>query len=256
MSDHGSGQQGHATANGQPPADSPQQGAAAGGFAPGAPAFHPANAQGANSLPPTGPQTGMAGAWMPGGYPGPGSYLGQPGFGAPPPYSGMSPGAYPGMHPAGYGVPPGFDPYWAAYHAQAQAQAGYALPPPHAGVLPPGMPHPGYAPVFGALPAQPPVSGSGHSPRGPGMSELVDEIASGGNGLSSLSKMLNLDDSEFWKGALLGAAAVLLLTNESVQGALFKTGAKAKSAVKTGVDRIKERAQQPSEPSKQEAADV
>lgn len=72
------------------------------------------------------------------------------------------------------------------------------------------------------------------------MAELVDEIANGGNGLASLSKMLNLEDTEFWKGALVGAAAVLLLTNDSVQSALFKGGAKAKAAVKTGVGRVKD----------------
>jgi hypothetical protein len=54
--------------------------------------------------------------------------------------------------------------------------------------------------------------------------------------------MLNLDDSEFWKGALIGAAAVLLLTNESVQSMLFKTGAKAKEAVQSGVGAVKETA--------------
>jgi hypothetical protein len=173
-------------------------------------------------------------------------------------YPGMPPGPPPAeaSHPAGNGLPPGFDPYWAAYraHLQAQAQAGYAAPPHFAAMPPPGMPHPGYAPVFGAMPAQPPVSG--HGPRGPGMSELFDEIANGGNGFSSLSKMLNLEDSEFWKGALLGAAAVLLLTNESVQGALFKTGAKAKSAVKTGVDRVKEGPRRPRPTDPAEASDV
>jgi hypothetical protein len=186
----------------------------------------------------------MTGAGTPVGYPGPGAYYGQPGLGAGPPHPGMYP--YPGMPPA-TGLPPGFDPYWAAYHAQAQA--GHSAPP-H------GMPHPGYAPGFGAIPAQPPVSGHGYGPRGPGMSELVEEISNGGNGLSSLSKMLNLEDSEFWKGALLGAAAVLLLTNESVQGALFKTGAKAKSAVKTGVDRVKEGPRRPRPTDQSEASDV
>jgi hypothetical protein len=53
--------------------------------------------------------------------------------------------------------------------------------------------------------------------------------------------MLNLDDSEFWKGALVGAAAVLLLTNETVQDTLFKTGARAKGAVQGGIDKVKER---------------
>jgi len=72
------------------------------------------------------------------------------------------------------------------------------------------------------------------------MSELVEEIANGGSGLSSLSKLLSLDDSEFWKGALIGAAAVLLLTNETVQGMLFKTGIRATEAVQSGVDKVKE----------------
>jgi len=38
-----------------------------------------------------------------------------------------------------------------------------------------------------------------------GMSQLVEELSNGGSGLSSLGKMLNLDDSEFWKGARIGA---------------------------------------------------
>ena len=74
---------------------------------------------------------------------------------------------------------------------------------------------------------------------GAGMFDLMEEIASGGSGLSSLSKMLNFDDSDFWKGALVGAAVVLVLTNESAQGALFKTGARAKEAVKGGLDKVK-----------------
>jgi hypothetical protein len=73
------------------------------------------------------------------------------------------------------------------------------------------------------------------------MQQLFEEIAEGGNGLSALSQMLSLDDTEFWKGALVGAAAVLLLTNDQVQDALFKSGAKAKGAVKSGADKLKER---------------
>jgi hypothetical protein len=74
------------------------------------------------------------------------------------------------------------------------------------------------------------------------MSQLMQEIAGGGSGLSSLTQMLNLDDKELWKGALIGAAAVLLLTNESVQNALFKTGVRARDAVKSGVEKVKESA--------------
>ena len=99
-----------------------------------------------------------------------------------------------------------------------------------------GYPHP-------EQPPPPPGPGAGVAGQGArhgaGMADLMEEISNGGNGFSSLSKMLNLDDSEFWKGALVGAAAVLLLTNESVQGALFKTGARAKEAVGSGIDKMK-----------------
>jgi hypothetical protein len=79
------------------------------------------------------------------------------------------------------------------------------------------------------------------------MQQLFEEIAQGGNGLSSLTRMLSLDDTEFWKGALVGAAAVLLLTNDQVQDALFKSGAKAKSAVESGAEKLKKRASAASE---------
>lgn len=201
---------------------------------------------------PGGPQAGMTAAGMQGPnqtYPGPAGFAGQPGFAAP------------GPHPGAYAFPPmahpGVDPYW-AYHAQA----AYAPPPyPYAGMAPPphpyaGMPWPGYGPGLDQQVGQGRHAGGGQGAGGPGMAELVDEIAKGGNGLSSLTKLLNVEDSEFWKGALLGAAAVLLLTNDSVQGALFKTGARTKAAVKTGVERVKERVHEASAPGKQEAKDV
>jgi uncharacterized protein YidB (DUF937 family) len=205
-------------------------------------------AQGWQGFNPGGPQFGMFGAGMAAPYPGyggMGAYPGQPPYGGP----GMHPGMPP--HPAAYGVPPGVDPYWVH---QAQAQAGHAPPAyPYAGMAPPNAHWQGYGPGVEQHAGSGRMAGAA---RGAGMAELVDEIANGGNGLSSLGKMLNFDDSECWKGALLGAAAVLLLTNDSVQGALFKTGAKTKAAVKTGVDRVKERVHQASEPSKQEAKDV
>lgn len=125
--------------------------------------------------------------------------------------------APPGMGYMGYagGMPPQY--------------AAYAGIPPHAmyaGQAMPGMP-------MGAAPGQ--AQGQG---RGPGMAEVMEDIANG-DGISGLSKMLNFDDTEFWKGALIGAAAVLLLTNETVQDTLFKTGVKAKDAVKSGVDKVK-----------------
>jgi hypothetical protein len=253
MSEHDKGYQGSAgtgrpMASGEPSTDRAERCAAPEGAAQGQPYPNPMPAQGWQGFNPGGPQPGMYGAGMAAshpGYGGMGAYPGQPPYGA----HGMHHGIPP--HPAAYGVPPGVDPYWAY---QAQAQAGYAPPAyPYAGMAPPNAHWQGYGPGVEQHAGSGRMAGAA---RGAGMAELVDEIANGGNGLSSLGKMLDFDDSEFWKGALLGAAAVLLLTNDSVQGALFKTGAKTKAAVKTGVDRVKERVQQASEPSKQEAKDV
>lgn len=136
---------------------------------------------------------------MPPGYaqPAPGPWTGAP----------NQSGYYPPPHAAPY--PPGGAPYY--------GYAGYAPPPPP-GAYPPdafqGM-HQGYAQGAGA---------SAGLEQGAGMSDLMNEVANGGNGLSTLSKMLDFNDPDFWKGALVGAAAVLLLTSESVQNALFKSG--------------------------------
>jgi len=176
---------------------------------------------------------GAAGAGMQGG--GMGGPGGAPGGAAHQHYWAGGPQMPPQATGAGcYGMPGGpadHQAQAAAYAAQAgmfQGPHGAPMPPPHwayGGMPAGGMPH-GY--------------GQGPAPgQGPGMAGLVQEIANGGNGLSSLGKMLNFDDSEFWKGALVGAAAMLLLTNESVQSALFKTGVRAKDAVERGVDKVK-----------------
>ncbi len=167
--------------------------------------------------PVNGPPHGMAGPAM--GYPPGGPWYAMPGYAMP----GMAMDPRAMAHAAHGGMPPGY------YGAPPQGMAH-------------GMAHgmPGHAnPGMGTPPGAGPGPGAG---RGPGMTEVMNEIANGGNGLSSLSKMLDLDDSEFWKGALVGAAAVLLLTNESVQNALFKTGVKAKDAVEEGVSKVKAKA--------------
>ena len=268
MSEHDYGQQGPTEARrpmapGQPSADTTQRGGAPEGNAQKQSPTNPMPPQGWPGVYPGGPQAGVAGAGMSGHYPGyagPAGNAGQQGYGA----RGVHPGI--AAHPAAYPAPAGVDPHW-AYHAQAQA--AYAPPPypyggpysvpfmgPYVGMAPPNSPLQGYGPGLEQHSGAGRMAGGGRGAGGPGMAELVDEIANGGNGLSSLSKMLDVDDSEFWKGALLGAAAVLLLTNESVQGALLKTGAKTKAAVKTGVERVKERVQQSSDSSTREAKDV
>ncbi|MBK1653380.1 hypothetical protein [Allochromatium vinosum] len=177
-----------------------------------------------------------------GGQPGYGAAQGQPqGYVAPqgnqPGYGeSMGPvsGREPFMHggagamPPGYGQPhtaqpafaPGYHqtaPHYAAAAMYYGQYAGYPPPPPPPGAYPYPpeafqAPHQGYA--HGA------AHGAGQA-HGASVSDLVNEVANGGNGLSTISKMLNFDDPDFWKGALVGAAAVLLLTSGSVQSALF-----------------------------------
>ena len=158
-------------------------------------------------------------------------------------------------HPPGMATP--YPPYAIAAHPAHHHPAHY----PGAGYYaPPAQMHYYYPPAGAYSSGQSQAAGmsaardghqAGHGMH-EGMSQFVEEISNGGSGLSSLGKMLNLDDSEFWKGALIGAATVLLLTNESVQNTLFKTGAKAKEAVQSGVEKVKETASEIAEKAQEE----
>lgn len=52
---------------------------------------------------------------------------------------------------------------------------------------------------------------------------------------------LDVQNSNFWKGALLGAAVTLLVTNESVQKGVIKTVSKLTAAAQCGVEEMKEK---------------
>ena len=52
---------------------------------------------------------------------------------------------------------------------------------------------------------------------------------------------LDVQDSQFWKGALLGAAVTLLVTNESVQKGVVKTVSKLTLAAQSGIEEMKEK---------------
>lgn len=51
----------------------------------------------------------------------------------------------------------------------------------------------------------------------------------------------NFNTNDFLKGALIGAVATYLLTNEKAQKAIFKTVAKGTQMVQAGVEEMKER---------------
>ncbi|AGA32307.1 hypothetical protein TVNIR_0606 [Thioalkalivibrio nitratireducens DSM 14787] len=54
-------------------------------------------------------------------------------------------------------------------------------------------------------------------------------------GLGMLKDLFNFGDGDFWKGAMVGAAVVLLLTNENLRETLAGGAAKATAAVKSGL---------------------
>ncbi|MBN2964417.1 YtxH domain-containing protein [Sulfurospirillum sp. T05] len=51
----------------------------------------------------------------------------------------------------------------------------------------------------------------------------------------------NFNTNDFLKGALIGAVATYLLTNENAQKAIFKTIAKGTQLFQTGMEEMKER---------------
>jgi len=52
---------------------------------------------------------------------------------------------------------------------------------------------------------------------------------------------MNFRDDQFWKGVLLGAAAALLVTNDTVQKAVMKGAASVWTAAQSGVEEVKEK---------------
>jgi len=52
---------------------------------------------------------------------------------------------------------------------------------------------------------------------------------------------LDVQDSQFWKGALLGTAITLLVTNETVQKGVVKTMSKLTLAAQSGMEEMKEK---------------
>ncbi len=52
---------------------------------------------------------------------------------------------------------------------------------------------------------------------------------------------LDVQDSTFWKGALLGAAVSMLVTNETVQKGVVKSVSKLTAAAQSGVEEMKEK---------------
>jgi hypothetical protein len=74
----------------------------------------------------------------------------------------------------------------------------------------------------------------GPDPAAAGFSAAMNEFADQ-SGLGALKGFMNFNDGEFWKGALVGAAIVLLMTNEELRGALLGGAARTANAMKAGL---------------------
>jgi len=146
-------------------------------------------------------------------------------------------------HPA-YGYPP----HPNAYHHMPPP--GY-YPPPPPGYCPP----PGYHPYYGhhghPQPEQHLHHGKPHyePPENDALYQQAEGVVEGLMGEQSgafketLSKM-GIDDKEFWKGAMIGAAAALILGNENVRSNLMQMFTGAGDLLKSGGEKVKETASQ------------
>ncbi len=123
-----------------------------------------------------------------------------------PPYGYPYPPHMMPMHPAMHGqLPP---PYWPpqAHPAMAVSPYGYAAPAPSAGQS--------QAMLEGLLGEQAGI-------------------------FKDLLHTLGVDDKEFWKGAMIGAAAALVFSNETVRGNLQALLGQAGELLKTGGEKVK-----------------
>ncbi|MGO0309720.1 hypothetical protein ACTL6P_24595 [Endozoicomonas acroporae] len=155
------------------------------------------------------------------------------------PPSGMPPSGMPpsGMPPSGaYGYA-GYGPYAAAPMGQMP------YPPPHPYYGHPGYPHshyhhpammppppywPGYQPDRSPQSAPPPA----HPLTEQAQAVVENALGEDAGMFKELLGTLGVNDREFWKGAMIGAAAALLLGNENVRGKLLEMLAGAGSMLK------------------------
>jgi hypothetical protein len=151
------------------------------------------------------------------GAPGP-PWSGVPAGNSGPPPTEPPAGAYPGGTPSyswevpqGYGVVPPYHHYYGYYGA-------------------PGPPWSGVPTGHGSPPPTTPPAGVGtQAGFGAALGDMADK-----SGLGMFKDLFNWEDSEFWKGALVGAAVVLLMTNENLRNSLIGGAAKTAEAVKSG----------------------
>lgn len=140
-------------------------------------------------------QQQMPGWTSPPGPPGPQAGHSSPPYGAYGPQSGQP---FPPYGPQG----PDF-----RFFAQGmQGPPGYVQP----------QAHPGQAPGFESGPGHPKHEAHRYGQ----VMGLINDVANGNADPSQVMQLLGGLDSQFWKGALIGVGATLLVTNDAVKNAL------------------------------------
>ncbi len=143
--------------------------------------------------------------------------------------------------PGDYYQQPWMDPRAAMPHYPPNYPPNW--PPQGTPVAPPPPPPPYYYPPHYGYPPQP-MPGQGYGMEGAhpesvkgassGISQALGDIVDS-SGLGALKGWLDLEDGEFWKGAIVGAAAVLLITNDSLRDSLLGGASKTAEAMKAGL---------------------
>ena len=143
--------------------------------------------------------------------------------------------------------------YPQGYHHMPPPPAGY-YPPSPPGYYPPPPP-PGYHPYYAhpAYQQQQPAAHQHHGkphyeePENDALYQQAQGVVEGLMGEQSgvfkemLSKM-GIDDKEFWKGAMIGAAAALILGNENVRNNLMQMVSGAGDMFKSSGEKVKDSA--------------
>ena len=171
--------------------------------------------------------------------------------------------------PAGYYPPYGYPwyPYPPMPQGMAWPQNGQVPPQPQMQMPPQmamGFPPMGFPPApQGAVPPQFAHPHHHHhhhaaAQQGVDWSQYAQHVVDGAMGdqaglLKNIISTVGMDDKEFWKGAMVGAAVTLLLTNDSVRGMLMQTLAGAGDMLKAGSSKVKDGVKNSSEAIKDTA---
>ncbi|WP_084722267.1 hypothetical protein [Photobacterium aquae] len=194
-----------------------------------------------------------------------------------PPYGQMDAQVHPGM------IPPHLHPYYFPHHhpyfhgnpAMAHAAMGMpacGIPPQPAAAMNHGMPphvHPHMWAAHMAMMAQgmvppgTPQQQGEQSQQAPNTDDALDPMFEQAQAMlegalgedagmfKQILGTMGMNDKEFWKGAVVGAAAALVLSNENVRKGLMGLVSNAGSMLKSGGETVKETAVQTASSVKQ-----